>query len=295
MGQLLANGVIVGCTYALVGFGFALIYNTTRTFHFAHGAIYTFSAYVFYTSGTLWGWPAWLAIVSTLAVTALLGVAVNEIVYRPLLERESSSLVRLLSSLGAYIIIVNIIVMIYGNEVKVPVTGFRPEVFLWGGVSLSRAQVMTAANCLVIFVALLLLLRATRLGRVIRAMRDDPELVSTLGINPHHVSRVAFALGSALVGVAAILKGVDVGVDPNSGMAAFLGGAVAVIVGGVGIFEGVILSGIAVGVLQSLAVWRFSAQWQDAITFLLLILFLLFRPQGILGRRRRVEVEGAAV
>lgn len=273
--------------------GFAVIYNTTRTFHFAHGAVYTFSAYVFYTSGTLWGWPVWLVVAGTLAAASLLGVAVNEVIYRPLLERNSSSLVRLLSSLGAYIIIVNLIVMIYGSEVKVPVTVLRPELYTWGGISLSAMQLATAASCVVIFLALVLLLRATRLGRLIRAMRDDPELVSALGISPWNVRRVIFALGSALAGMAAVLKGLDVGVDPNSGMAAFLGGAIAVIIGGVGVFEGVILSGLLVGIIQSFAVWNLSAQWQDTVTFLLLILFLLFRPQGILGRRRRAE-EAAA-
>lgn len=291
--QFLADGFIAGCIYALIGSSFALIYNTTRTFHFAHGAVYTFSAYVFYTASTVWGWPTWLVIVSTLIMTALLGVAVNEIVYRPLLERESSSLVRLLSSLGAHLIIVNLIVMVYGNEIKVPDVGLRPGVFSWGGVTLSRMQLISAVCCLVIFPGLLLLLSATRLGRVIRAMRDDPELVSTLGISPHNVNRGIFALGSTLVSVAAILRGLDVGIEPNSGMAAFLSGAVVVIVGGIGIFQGVILSGLLVGVIQSFAVWQLSARWQDAITFLVLILFLLFRPQGIMGHRRRAE-EAAA-
>jgi branched-chain amino acid transport system permease protein len=124
---------------------------------------------------------------------------------------------------------------------------------------------------------------------MIRAMRDDVELLSSIGINPQHVRRIVFALGSSLAGVSAMLTGLDVGIDPNIGMVAILNGAVAVIVGGVGIFEGAAFGALLLGLLQSLAVWKFSARWQDTVTFLVLIIFLLLRPEGILGSRRRIE------
>lgn len=285
--QLLINGIIAGCIYALVAYGFALIYNTTRTFHFAHGAVYTFSVYLFYTISA-WGVPAWVVYLLTLAATALLGMTIDEVIYRPLVRRKSSLLIRLLSSLGAYIIIINLILMIYGNEMKVLNAKLQPT-HKFGNVILSEVQLITVAACVLIFVALVLLLRMTHLGKTVRAMRDDPELVSALGMNPQNVRRLVFALGSTLAGVAAILKGLDVGADPNAGMVAFLSGTVAVIIAGVGVFNGVILGALLVGILQSFAVWKFSAQWQDTVTFLLLILFLLLRPEGIFGRRRRVE------
>lgn len=286
--QLLINGIISGCSYALVAFGFALIYNTTRTFHFAHGGIYTFSVYLFYTLNSLWAGHRWLTITLTLAATALLGVMIDEVVYRPLVKRNSSLLIRLLSSLGAYIIIINLIVMIYGSEIKVLNAELQPT-SRFGPIILSEVQGITVLLCVPIFAGLIVILKATHLGKMIRAMRDDPELVSALGISPQNVRRIVFALGSSLAGVAAILKGLDVGTDPNAGMVAFLNGAVAVIIGGVGIFKGVILGALLLGIVQSFAIWKLSAQWQDAVTFLLLILFLLLRPQGLFGRRRRVE------
>jgi branched-chain amino acid transport system permease protein len=103
------------------------------------------------------------------------------------------------------------------------------------------------------------------------------------------VRRYIFALGSALAGAAAILRGLDVGAEPNAGMPAFLGGVVAVIVSGVGTFGGVILGALLVGIIQSFALWKFSGQWQDTVTFALLIAFLLLRPEGMFGRRRRAE------
>src|SRR5204862_31594 len=120
-------------------------------------------------------------------------------------------------------------------------------------------------------------------------MRDDPELVSAIGINPRIVRRIVFGLGSCIAGIAAILTGLDVGIDSNIGMAAILNGAVAVIIGGVGVFEGAAMGALLLGLLQSLAIWKVSARWQDTVTFVVLIFFLLIRPEGILGTRRRTE------
>lgn len=286
--QLLANGIIAGCAYALVALGFALIYNTTRTFHFAHGAVYTLSAYFFYTLYNLWQWPLIPAFFVTLVIIAVVGILIDEIIYMPLVRRGSSQLIQLLSSLGLYIVMINFIAMIYGNETKVLSPGVQPTYSI-GSLILTQIQVATVVAFVALFIGLIVLLKKTRLGKIIRAMRDDPQLVSVMGINPRRVRRVVFALGSALAAVAAMLLGLDVGIDPNIGMAAVLNGAVAVIIGGVGIFAGAALGALLLGILQSLAIWQASARWQDMVTFLVLILFLLFRPEGILGVRRRIE------
>jgi branched-chain amino acid transport system permease protein len=278
----------LGCAYALTAFGFALIYNTTRTFHFAHGAVYTSAVYMFYALEATLGLSLWLNLVLVLALTALLGVCIDEVVYRPLEKQDSPPLIKLLSSLGAYIILVNLIALIFGNEIKVLSGAAQPPVVL-GPLLLSRVQIATVVACILTVGGLLLLLRATRLGKMVLAMRDDPELLSATGVNPRRVHWLVFAVGSALAGLAGVLRGLDVGVEPNSGMTAFLSGTVAVIIGGRGLFEGAVIGALLVALLQSLAVWKLSAQWQEGITFLLLILFLLLRPDGLLGRRRRIE------
>jgi branched-chain amino acid transport system permease protein len=257
-------------------------------FHFVHGAIYVLSAYLLYTLYSVWHLPVVVALILVPLLAALIGVLVDELLYRPLVKRGSSLLIQMLSSLGLYIVLVNVIAMVYGNETKVLYPGIQPTVEL-GGVILTRIQVATAASGIVLFVAVVVLLRRTRLGNIIRALRDDPDLVSAMGINPRLVRWAVFALGSALAAVAAMLAGLDVGIDPNIGMNALLNGAVGVIIGGIGIFEGAALGGVTIGVLQSLSIWQLSARWQDAVTFVLLILFLLFRPQGLFGGRRRAE------
>jgi len=286
--QLLANGFVTGCAYALVALGFALIYNTTRIFHFAHGAVYALAAYFFYSFFILWHIPIALAVLLTIGLTTGVGVLIDELVHAPLDRQGSSLLIHLLSSLGLYIVIVNAVAMFYGNETKVLSPGVQ-ETYSLGGVIVTQIQLATVITFFVLFVGLAFILRKTRLGRMLRAMRDDPELISVMGIDPRIIRLSVFGLGSALAAVAAILLGLDVGIDPHIGLTAVLNGAVAVIIGGIGIFEGAALGAILLGLLQSLAVWQASARWQAAVTFIVLILFLLFRPEGILGRQRRVE------
>jgi branched-chain amino acid transport system permease protein len=142
---------------------------------------------------------------------------------------------------------------------------------------------------LILFSLSVLLLRKTRLGKIIQALADNPTLVTVLGIDIRKIRIYIFALGSFLAGVASCLVALDVGMDPYVGIGAFLIAAVAVIVGGVGIFEGAVLGSFILSILQNLIIWKVSAKWQNTLVFLILIIFLLFKPEGILGKRRRIE------
>jgi len=288
LAQLLVNGFVTGCSYSLVALGFGLIYNTTRVFHFAHGAVYVLSAYVFYTLWNILNWQFAPALVATLTGIAIIGILIDQFLYQPLANRKGSPLVQMLSSLGLYIATINVVAMIFGNETKVLVPGIQPT-YSFGTIILTQIQVVTVLSFILLFGALAIILHKTNLGITIRAMRDDPDLLSVMGVNPRTVRCVVFSLGSVFAAVAAVLNALDVGMDPNTGLGAVLNGTVAVIIGGVGIFEGAALGGIFLGLIQSLAIWQVSARWQDAIAFLLLILFLIFRPEGVLGLRRRTE------
>lgn len=289
--QLLINGLVNGCAFALVALGFALICNTTRIFHFAHGGLYALSGYMFYTLYTQQGVPIWGAIPLTLGIAAIIGILIDLLVYRPLDRQGASTTMHMISSLGLYIIIVNVICMIYGNNSKILVSGLLPTVKI-GGLMLNVVQIATATTFVVVFLGFLVLLNFTRLGLKLRAMRDDQTLLLLYGINPNNIRLFVFGAGSALCALAAILVGLDVGIDPHVGMNAVVTAAVALITGGIGVFEGAAFGALMLGCLQSIAVWQMSARWQDMVTFLVLILFLLFRPQGIMGRRGRLE-EGA--
>jgi branched-chain amino acid transport system permease protein len=290
--QILANGIIYGCAYALVALGFALIYNTTRIFHFAHGAVYTLSAYLFFTVYRQLGYSFILAALFTIVVSALIGILVDQFIYRPLDKRGSSLLIHMLSSLGLYVVIINLIAMIYGNNTKELTLAVQP-IYTLGPVRLTQLQIVIAISFVTAFVIVIIILRRTSLGMTLRAMRDDPLLVSVIGINPQHVRIIVFALGSALAAISAILTGADTGIDPYIGMTMVLTGAVAVIVGGIGIFEGAAFGGLLLGILHSFIALKFSNRWQEAVTFLVLIVFLLFRPEGVFAQRRRLEEKSA--
>lgn len=290
--QLIANGMIIGCVYALAALGFALIYNTTRIFHFAYGAIYTLSAYIFYTLFKIYNIPFLLSFFITLIASALVGIIVDKLIYKPLEKHGATLLIQLLSSLALYIVIINIIAMIYGNETKLLSIDIQQPTII-GSIILSQNQIFSFIISLSTLLIAVIILRRFSIGRNIRAMRDDPELISAMGINPHNIRNIVFSLGSTLAAIAAILTGLDVGIDPYVGMVAIMNSIVAVIVGGVGIFEGAILGGLMLGIFQNLSVIHFSNKWQDAITFILLILFLIVRPAGILNKQRRSEEEPA--
>lgn len=286
--QLLVNGIATGCAYALIALGFSLIYNTARAFHFAHGAVYTLSAYMFYTFHSSLRISSPVGLVLALVLTALFGILIDELIYTPLVRRGSSLLVQLLSSLGLYIVTINCIALGYGNEARDISHGLQPAYSL-GAFIITRMQALIVLTFILIFSFTFVALKWSPLGRMIRATRDDPTLVMAMGLNTQIVRRVVFAVGSVYAALAAILTGLEVGIDPQIGMAAFLNAAVAVIIGGVGNYKGAVLGALMLGILQSLVVWQVSARWQEAITFLVLIFFLLFRPEGVLGVRRRVE------
>jgi branched-chain amino acid transport system permease protein len=292
LSQLLTNGLVAGFAYAVMATGFALTYNTTRIFHVAFGATYVVTIYVCYLGFARLQWGLWLSLSCALIVGTGLGVLVERFLYRPLQRRNASLLVVLIGSLGFYIVTVNLIAMAFGNETLV-LSPTAAKTFRAGHVVVTSAQLAQLLAGLILLPAVTVILRYSHLGRCIRAARDDPALLETLGISMNSVRGRVFALGSLLTGIAALAIGFDTGIDPNIGMPALLTAAAALIVGGVGTFEGAAVGGLLLGVLQAVVVWKASSRWTDAATFVILIGFLSFRPQGILGVRRRVEEEAS--
>ncbi|RKZ22123.1 branched-chain amino acid ABC transporter permease [bacterium] len=286
--QFLANGISYGSLVALVAVGFSVIYRTTKIFHIVHGVIYTIASYFLYSLFVSLHLPLLLSLPLALGGGILTGYLVERFIYVPLVRREASGGIYFLSSLGVYIFLVNLIALIYGNEVKILSSGIEPTVNI-GGVILTRIQIFQIFVSLLLFLLFFLFLNRTSWGKLIRAYADDPVLLETRGVNPYKVRAFVFCTGSFFASVASVLSSLDVGMDPHVGIGAFLHGAVATIIGGVEKVEGAVLGGYLLGILQSLVIWKTSARWAEAVTFGLLILFLLFKPEGLLGERRRVE------
>ncbi|MDA0989848.1 MAG: branched-chain amino acid ABC transporter permease [Verrucomicrobia bacterium] len=288
MEQFLANGLCKGALYALVAMGFGLIYTTSGVFHLAHGAVYSLAAYALYCCLILAQVPLPYAIAATLIAAIACGLAIETIVYRPLAQRGATGAVLLISSLGVYIIIVNLLAMFLGNETRILRSGVERTVML-GDAILTRVQLAQLIVAILTVTSYWMFLRRSSLGRICRAVADDPVLASVIGIKVEATRLLVFGIGSFLAAVAAILAALDLGIDPHIGFPVVLLAAVACIIGGLHRFIAPALGGVLLGVTQSLVVWKTSAKWESAVTFALLICFLLFRPQGLLGMRVRLE------
>jgi branched-chain amino acid transport system permease protein len=285
--QLAVNSLISASAYLLVGLGFFLVYRTARFFHFAHGAVFTIGAYSAYACKAWLCLPLSLAVPLGIAVSTILGCLMAFFVYLPLRRRGASPLVLLLSSLGMYAILENAVSSLLGVSTRSIRPGEVAEGINVLSARITSPQIITICTALILVIALAVFLRKTMLGKAMWAVANDAELARVSGIDSDRVLLSAFGIGSALAGVAGILVALDVDMTPTMGMNALMMGVVAVIIGGVDRIAGVALGALLIGLAQHFGVWRISSQWQNAIAFVILLAFLLFRPQGFLGKRAK--------
>jgi len=289
--QLIANGIVAGSIYALTALGFALIYGTARFFHFAHAAVITAGAYAVLFGCERLGLSVPLASLLAIAVCGVLGCAMEICCYRPLRRRKASPLVLLLASLGMYVVLQNLISLMFGDNPRVILVPQGDKPFSIMGARLMPVHMAIILTSLALVLALAGVLRATRVGRATRAVADDPTLALVCGVDAHRLLLFTFAIGSVLGGAAGILIALDVGMTPHMGMSALLMGVVATIGGGVGSIPGAAAGGLLLGLAQHFSVWMIGSEWQDSIAFAILLAFLIFRPYGIFGRKLgKVEI-----
>ncbi|MEW6419336.1 MAG: branched-chain amino acid ABC transporter permease [Nitrospirota bacterium] len=286
--QFVFNGIISGSLIAIMAIGFWFIYRAINLFHIAHGAVYTVSAYIFYSLYASRGNPLPLAFLLSLISGAILGLAMYFAVYRPLEKKSASAGIKFISSLAIYIFVVNVIALIYGNETKIFSEGISDSLN-FSGIILTKIQLYQFLSLLILFILSYFFVQGTKAGRAIRAIGDNPLLFKAIGLNERWTKGMVFCIGSAIAAIASILTGLDVGIDPHIGMFALLNAIVAVIIGGVKKLEGVVLGAFLIGIMQNVFIWQFSARWESAVTFLILVIVLLYKSGGLFIVRRRVE------
>lgn len=285
--QVLFNSLISTSEFALVGLSFAVIFAAARFFHFSHGAVLAWAAYAAYVARVGLGIPLLISALMAVAFAALLGMALELGVYRRLRWRGATSLTLLLASTGLYTVLQNAISLAFGDDVKVLRDSEASRVILLPGGQITNAQCWIILTSLIIFVLAWLILRHTRLGKVLRAISNDPELASIAGIDVERAILFTFALGSALAGLAAVLISLDGDMRPDMGMSALMMAVVVVIVGGTGNLLGIAVGAVLVGAARNVSVIWVGTEWQDFITFIIVGAFLLLRPQGFFGHPLR--------
>ena len=287
MEQLIANILFSASAIFLVAISFSFIFSTSGFFHFAHAAVITIAAYVCFFLSSYLGLPIFFSVIFGLGATTLIGWGLELVIYRPMRRRESSPLVLLLTSLGLYILLQNVISLFFGDNTKIITSSAVTPAFSIIGVKLTGIQLTVIFTSFAVFFAKTFLIDKTRLGLTLRAIADDPELAKVSGIDYDSAIGVAFGLGSFLAGVTGLFRAFDIGMTPTMGLPMLLLGVVAVVVGGNGKTLGIAIASFLLAFCQQIAGWNLGTHWEETIAFLLLLAFLLYRPHGILGKQLR--------
>lgn len=285
-GQFVINGLITGVLYTLLAIGFALVYNTTRVFHIAAAGIYVFAAYMFWLFSARLGLSFFLASVMAVVLTMGLSLATEVTVYRPLKRRKASLNVAMIASIGLMTVIVNLVAMFFGNETKV-IDNTIHRSFYIGNIIITTPQLWQLVVGSIVIVIFLVFIGRTQWGIRFRALSADSVLYETMGYDTSRTRTLVFLMSGAFIAIASCLTVYDIGLDPHMGMNVLINAMVAMIIGGVGRFGTCVIGGITLGILQALTVYQFSSNWQNAVTFVLLLVLLFLRPQGIAGYKQR--------
>lgn len=284
--QFVINGLIIGSVYAMLGTGFSLVYQTTRIFHIAYAILYMAAGYFAFSLIYTLKFPIILAFLLAVLLTAFVSIVMDKLVYSFLLKKKANENTILIASLGIMIVGINLIALFYGNETKILNPAIAGSVTL-GEYIITYPQLYQFVLSITALLILYILLKYTSLGLKIRAVKDNPILAEVNGIAVVKIRFYLFLISGLMAATAGILMGNDIGFDPYVGLPMLLNAVVAMIIGGNKNFQATLLGGLLLGILQALVIWKFSANWQEAVTFVLLIFFLLFRPQGIWGIKTR--------
>lgn len=284
--QLTINGLIAGSIYALVASGFSLIYSTNRFIHFAHGISVAVAAYIMFALFSLAGLNFYLIILPTLFLSALFGLASYRFIYLPLQNKKASNVILLIASLALLIFFQNLIQIIFGAEVKTVKYIAVREGINFLGASITPLQIVIILISIALFVTLQLFMKRTKLGKQMRAVADNKELASISGINEKSVASYSFIIGSILAGVAGILIGLEQNLTPTMGTMLIIKGFTGAVVGGIASVPASILGSYILGLAENYGIWFLPSGYKDAIAFILLFLFLLFKPSGLFGIKK---------
>ena len=284
--QHLANGLLAGSIIALVGTGFLIVYRTNKFFHFAHGVVLTLGAYtVLALLNSHLDNPLFCVIIAIILMFGF-GLLIEALVYQPLRRQRASNIVMLIAGIGIYTLMQNTISLIFGDDT----ISFRWWSIGIGqsllGVRVTTVQLTIFISSCVILTLTGLFMKYSTLGKKMKAVANDTELAQVIGINVDRVFFWTMGIGSMLAAISGILIACDVDMTPTMGMQPMMMGLVAVIIGSNTIL-GTACGALLLGMAQHIGIIWLPTKWQDAIAFFILLVFLIFRPQGFFGKQTK--------
>ena len=287
--EQLINGLNRGSIYALIALGYTIVYGIAKMLNFAHGDVIMVGAYTLSVSASMLGISPYLGVLISIVFCAVLGVVLEKVAYKPL--RNSSPLAVLITAIGVSYFLQSLALLIFGSQQqKVASVINIPSIYL-GSIELTGESIATLGVTIVIMIALTLFIKKTKTGRAMLALSEDRGAAQLMGINVNRTISITFAIGSGLAAVAGVLFVSSYGfVGPYTGSLPGIKAFVAAVLGGIGSIPGAMLGGILLGVIESFSQAYISTQLSDAIVFGVLILVLLVRPAGLLGRKKIEKV-----
>ena len=286
----LINGLSLGSIYAIIALGYTMVYGIAKMLNFAHGDVIMVGAYIAFCGLQYWGVPPVLAILLAMVVCTVLGITIEGLAYRPL--RQATSLAVLITAIGMSYLLQNIALMIWGaNPKSFPTTFINSASLHLDKLNISSATLITIGVSVVIMVALTLFTTKTKLGKAMRCVSEDRGAAELMGINVNRTISVTFAIGSALAAIAGVLLCSSYPIlQPTTGSMPGIKAFTAAVFGGIGSIPGAMLGGVLLGVIEIFGKAYISTELGDAIVFAVLIIVLLFKPAGLLGKPMREKV-----
>ena len=283
--QLIINGLIAGSIYALAASGLSLIYYVVKFLNFAQGTLITIAAYLFFLflkSGLNYILAASITVVLSIFVALLM----NLTVYKPLRKRKATNVILMISSLALLIFSSSLILAVFGSGTKTINVNFNKS-YDFGIIAITAIQGIIIALNLILFLVLWLIIKKTKLGKSMRALADNKDTAQVIGINPEKVYTYTFIIAAALGSISGILIGIEQNLYPRMGVPIIVKGFISSVVGGINSVPGAFIGGLFIGLVENLGIWFLPSGYKDVVSFTILLLFLLLRPQGILGTKVR--------
>lgn len=289
--QYLINGINIGAVYAIIALGYTMVYGIAKMLNFAHGDVIMVGAYISFCVTNYLGLPVWVSILASMAVCTLLGITIERLAYKPL--RGTPSLAVLITAIGVSYFLQNAAQLIWTSSSKSftsivtmdPISLFDDKLIITG------EMLVTIAVSAVVMVGLTLFTSKSKIGKAMRAVSEDRDAAQLMGINVNHTISMTFAIGSALAAIAGILLCSTVPtLQPTLGSMPGIRAFTAAVFGGIGSIPGAMLGGILIGVIETFAKAYISTQFSDAIVFSVLIVILLVKPAGLLGKQVQEKV-----
>ena len=284
----LIGGLGLGSVYAIIALGYSMVYGIAKMLNFAHGDVIMVGAFVAYFALSSFGLPTIVALILSVVACTVLGIVVEKLAYKPL--RGASSLSVLITAIGVSYFLQNAAMLMWGTDTKIFPTILEGTLTI-GELSIPYLTLLTILSCIVIMVVLTIFINKTKTGRAMRACSEDKGAASLMGINVNQIISITFAIGSGLAAIAAVLLCATYpSVYPTLGSMPGIKAFTAAVLGGIGSIPGAFVGGLLLGVIENLARAYISTQLSDAIVFMVLIVILLIKPTGLLGKKVNVKV-----